>query len=566
MKVKKAPPKRLSTTTSASRRGALAVARSDAWAELLELKVDGKQFSTKGREYIIQVMRDQSPEIVIKKAAQLGFTVAMIIRSLHNVTERRWHGLYLMPYKNGAITFVQGRIDTIIDSSPALSGQFKRVENRTHKQTGEAVNLYIRGTNVVTELREIPVDFEIWDERDKFVENNLSEALARMDGSTVRQLIQLSTPTAPGQGVSSDENWESSDQSLWEIPCPYCGKFQFLSFSENVRLGDTAEESVVECSFCKKELSDSNRWNANTNGRWVPQYLDGRKRGYHLTQLNSPTKPFLTFIQAWFDGQSSSAKLRGFYNNGLGEPYAGSDDCFTEQLLDDCKLNGFKLRTIPQGPIFVGIDVGAGLHVKASYWGRVNGQDKRMAYEVKVFTGERKWHELDQYLAGLHNFSGVIDAQPEKTKSKELAMKYRGKLWIGFERDRPNQAEVAVFNEPKKRDDVGTVTIDRTMAFDQYIRDHQKGLYIYPANARELGEELPRRNYNGFYAHHFEMVRVEEENVKGVIVARWKKTRNPDHFHHAGMFESIAFEKRPKLSVPLGIRESFNRAGSLVGG
>lgn len=557
-----------------TKQAALAVVRPDAWAVHLGLKVGGKQFTTKRREFIVPVMRDNSREIVVKKAAQMGFTIGMIIKSLHSVTEKNLHGLYLMPYKNGAISFVQGRIDPIISSNEGLNEKFHRVQNFLHKQTNEGVNFYIRGTNVETDLREIPVDFEIWDERDKFVERNLTEAMARMDGAeNGGRLIQLSTPTAPGHGVDSDDNWGSSDQRMWEVPCPHCNHFQIFSMEENVQLGRSFRDSILECSHCHKEIVDNERRNANERGRWVPQHLDGEKVGYHISQFNSPTKPFWKVIKGYFDGQSDAFALRGFYNNGLGLPYAGQGDKFTEEILDDAIVRGHRLRTIPQGPIYIGVDVGNTLHLKASCLGRGG---KKLMWDARIFTGGPKaWDDLDKYLAGLHNFNAVIDANPEKTKALELANKYPGKVWLGWERDRPNQAELAVFTpERVKRGQHGEVVIDRTMAFDQLIKEYQDGTYGLPANARELGEDHPRKDYNGFYAQHLEMARVVEipdEPLSATElkphkppVARWKKTRNPDHWHHCEMFELIAFLKKPRMTVPIEVIQSFDRAGSVT--
>src|SRR4029077_14790986 len=159
------PPRR------ADNLGALkSLARPDVWAARMELKVDGKPFSLEGREYVRDVIRDYSNEIVIPKAAQMAFTVTFLTKSLHSVIERRLNGLYLLPTKTGAIPFVQARIDPIIESNQILSTKFASVHNRLPKQTTQGVNFYIRGTNILRELQEVPVDFEMWDERDHMVE------------------------------------------------------------------------------------------------------------------------------------------------------------------------------------------------------------------------------------------------------------------------------------------------------------------------------------------------------------------------------------------------------------
>ena len=196
------------------------------------LRVDARPFTLEGGEYVRQIIRDYSDVIVIPKGAQMRLTVTAITRTLHNVLERRWNGLYLLPLKTGAIPFVQGRIDPIIDMNPALDGRFSSVDNRLHKQTSDGVNFYVRGTNIQRELQEFPVDFEIWDERDRMVDDHLEDARHRMDGSKIRQMLVLSTPTVDGYGVYADDAWAVSDQHRWEIPCPGCGRFQVLNFND----------------------------------------------------------------------------------------------------------------------------------------------------------------------------------------------------------------------------------------------------------------------------------------------------------------------------------------------
>jgi hypothetical protein len=59
-------------------------------------------------------------------------------------------------------------------------------------------------------------------------------------------------------------------------------------------------------------------------------------------------------------------------------------------------------------------------------------------------------------------------------------------------------------------------------------------------------------------------VRLEEENAKGTVIARWKKNKNPDHWHHAGMFAMIAAIQKPVLDVPASLANAFQKGGSLV--
>jgi hypothetical protein len=526
----------------------------------MELKVDGRPFSLKGREYVREVIRDYSPEIVIPKAAQMAFTVTFLTKSLHNVIERKLNGLYLLPLKTGAIPFVQARIDPIIESNPSLTGRFASVDNRLHKQTTEGLNLYIRGTNILRELQEIPVDFQVWDERDHMVEENLSDARHRMDGSTYKRIVILGTPTVDGFGVYADDAWDYSDQHRWEIPCPGCSRFQVLNFDDpglahsNLKLGDTADDCALECAYCQRAFRDDERADLNSRGRWTPHQLDGSIRGYHIAQFNSPTQPLREIMVDFFKGQRSTRKMRSFWNQNLGKPYTAEGDRITPELLDGLCKPGYTMGGLPNTSVSIGIDIGTLIHVWC--W-HLDNHKRRMLWNIKLF---HNWDQLDTFLGTLNSWVGVIDAHPEKSKAYDLALQYHGRLWIGFSDDRPQAHEVANFST-LKAGEPGYVTIDRTMALDNFIQDMINGAVVFPPSARELGEHMPRKPYNGLYHHLTQMVRVEEENARGNIVARWKKNRNPDHWHHAGMFATVATIQTPTLSIPAGFAAALNQRG-----
>jgi hypothetical protein len=537
-----------------------ATAYPDAWALSLRLKVDGHPFDMRGREFQQQIIRDESPWIVMPKGAQLGLTTIFLVRTFHWLTKRRWKHLYLLPLKAGAVPFVQGRVDPVIESNKVLEHQFSSVDNRLHKQTRDKINLYFRGTNIWTELREVPADVIVFDERDKMVEENIPEAMARLDGSLVSRVVELSTPTVPGHGVDSDESWGASDQHRWFVRCPYCARTQTFTVDENVVIGELPEECFLRCSHCHKKIDDKTRVSLNETGFWVAQQPDGAKRGYHISQLNSPTKTISGFMQNYFDGQKDGRKMRAWWNNNRGEAYAAAGDKFTVELLDKCR-DDFHLGGIPGGSgLYIGVDQGNLLHVSACF---IQG-GKRIKWQMKLFGGDDKWVKLDDWLSQLTNFTCVIDAHPEKTKASDLAMKYHGRVFLGFEKDRPDQSEMAVFSAVKVGD-APKVNIDRTAAFDAGINSYLNGNTRLPKDAREIGEHMPRLSYNGFYHHMIQQARKEEEDTNGRIIARWVKNKNPDHWHHADMFEYVATMREPAMVVPPGVGEIFTAAGGVMG-
>lgn len=572
-----------STLTRAQAREVQALAWPDRWAENLRLEVDAHPFNLRGREYQRQVLRDEAESIVNPKGAQLGWTTCFIIKACHAAVTRRRHILYLLPLKAGSIQFVQGRIDPIIDSNAKLKDEFSRTDNRSQKQTKGGVNWYIRGTNIHTELREVPADVLILDERDKANEENLADAYERIGGSDWQRVYELSTPTIDGHGVYGEDGWPASDQHRWWVPCPHCATKQVLTWDENVLpwLGETKWETECHCSHCKLRITDNDRAAMNEFGTWVPEAPGASKRGYHLSQLNSPTKRLAgdkSIVENYFAGQLDVAKLKAFYNLGLGLPYAAPGDKFSVELMDKAR-KPYTMGGNPGGAVFIGVDVGHNV-LYVTMW--VIRNRRRCLWQAKMIlpeVGLTKWQVFERdVLQAVHTWVAVVDAHPDKEQVEALSKKYSGRLFMGFEKDRPDQPDTASFL-PHKHGEPAKVNIDRTMAFDSLIKEYIDGNTELPMDARDLGEHMPKKGYNAFYHQHLQMVRVEQPDAQGRMIARWlntahafstdkKKTEKqgnrPDHWHHSDMFAKVATFKEAPLQVSAEVGNLFAAAGGII--
>jgi len=570
----------------AEARSLQAFAWPDVWAANLGLEVDSHPFALEGREYQRAILRDESANIVCPKGAQLGLTTVFLLKSAHAVAKRGWSVLYLLPVKAGSVQFVQSRIDPVIDSNQSLAQEFRRVDNRNQKTTVSGARWYIRGTNIESELREVPADVLVLDERDVANEDYLADAYARLDGSRVRRAFELSTPTIEGHGVYGDSGWAASDQMQWWVACERCGTKQVIEWESNVLpfLGDTVEESKdsCRCIHCHRPFSDEDRAAMNATGEWIAANEGSDLRGYHLSQFSSPTKPLahprFGILVNWFRGQTDATRLRNFYNLGLGLPYAAPSDRFTVELLDSAR--GDYSEGVPVGAsLSIGIDQGHdALHV--TIWS--NGRPRRLlrATVVTADAARTKWQVLaEDVLDQLSGWVAVCDAHPDKEDCAALSRRYNGRFFMGFEKDRPDQEMVANFDRVVW-DEPTEVKIDRTMAFDSYIKGYLDGRTLLPREARNLGEHMPGKGYNGFYHHHLQMARVTQADSNDRLVARWingapsakvrksnsaKAGNRPDHFMHSAMFGLVASMHDAPLVIAPEVGELFSRTGGLVG-
>lgn len=563
------------------------LAYPDVWGVRLGLKVESRTFNVAGREYQVAILRDESQTIVCPKGAQMGLTTVFLVKSGHSVVKRQWTVLYLLPLKAGSIPFVQRRIDPMIDSSEELSAEFNRVDNRNMKVTVDGAAWFIRGTNIHSELREVPADVLVLDERDVANEENLGDAYARLDGSQVQRAYELSTPTVDGYGVYGEDGWKASDQMQWWVPCPSCGSMQVLSFEDSVQpnLGDTIDdcEQSCRCTHCQHPWTDDERASANARGEWVPANPGASIRGYHISQLNSPTKslchPKFGILVNWFKGQTDAGKLKDFYTLGLGLPYAAPGDRFSVELLDRNRRD-YLSGSIGVGSLCIGVDQGHDfLHVTIDLVEGAGAFKTTRTLNVLTIRSDgvrTKWQVLDEeVLQRYASWVCVCDAHPDKEDCEALSRKYSGRFFMGFEKDRPEQPETAVFDKPKFGE-AAKVNIDRTMAFDSYIKGFLDNRHHLPKDARDLGEYMPGKTYNGFYNHHLQMVRVNQADASDRLVARWvngngkrkpgvqKSGKNPDHFMHSGMFAMIAGMREAPLVVTATAGAVFQKLGGLV--
>lgn len=534
----------------------MAEAYSDVWAQAMSLNVDGRLWNLQGRAYLRDVYRDNAQRIVCRKSAQMGFTVAFLVQTLHRVLVWKWNGLYLLPTKVGVVPFVQGRFDPISDSNPAIGSRFSSVDSVTHKRTSQN-NLYFRGSTVATDLREIPVDFEIWDERDKMASSNLHLALTRMDGSPHKHLATLSTPTAENWGV--DAEYKDSDKREWTIRCLYCNHAQFLDWNLNVHIGDTEsidgcrDTTTVRCQKCKKAWSHDQIMDMAEEGFWDAQEPGREIHGYYINQLVSPTRTIKELAEIWYKGEirGDVDALRELYNSALGLPWAAPGDRLTVEVLDAARDPGYRMPTVSgitmNHPVFIGIDVGKDLHmvIMQGY-----GDQQRRIVDVRIET----WDGIRQIFNMLNErkvyWTAVMDAAPEKAMAEATARMYRGNLWLAYYHDPKNMSDLASWApaDPYSGKTHNSVRIDRTMAIDTAHNLIAKGRLTLPANARHLVN--PGRDYGDFYAQLMAQTAVTMPDSMGnprrVFVHPDGK---PDHFDHALTYCTVASTLQPALSA-----------------
>lgn len=466
-----------------------------------------------------ELYSDMSRHIVVMKGTQLGITEYAVNRSLWFL-ENCGDVLYVLPSKEDAGDFSAGRINPSIDESPHLERFFTDVDNVGHKRAGNR-NYYLRGSNSRSKLKSVPIDFLVLDEYDEMVQKNIPLARDRMDASSFKWELNISTPTYPEMGI--DASFAETDQHKWLVTCGSCNHEQEMVWPDNIDL----ENEAFVCAKCGRDIGED-RW----LGRWVATNPGADIRGYHVSQLLSPTVSAAELCQEWRAAQGEPYRMENFYNAKLGLPYVAAGEKLTQQDIEGIigEYTGAPLRTNGAGMVrTMGVDVGGDLHYFIS--DQLDGKKK----VIKVGRAD-SFEEVARIIGRWRVRVCVVDSRPETRKAEELI-------------DQVNNCYVALCDYRddyrdrfKLERDKNRVTVDRTYSLDGSLGR----VYM---QSMTLPQDLPKEEV----AEHFtNVVRVlEEKSNTQATVARYRRS-GPDHYAHANNYDDIALMVCGEMGLGLG--------------
>lgn len=482
--------------------------------------------------FMLQPYADSSPWQVIRKSAQVGWSVLAILKSAHAAYFIKLNVIYVLPTRNASKEFVGPKVNPMLKRNPVLAKLIKKTDNKSVKEIGDRW-LYFKGAFNEGEAISTTADLVVSDEYDRSNQDVLAMYQSRLQASKYRWYWRFSNPSLPGFGV--DELYKRSDQMHWFITCPHCDYEMYIDF-EREYAGDDEdgpyythyvkilnaepeqEAGYYACGECDGELSNDDR----QSGRWKPKYAGRRLRGYWICQMMVPWVSAAHIIQ-----QKNDMTIDVFYNMVLGKAYQAS-----EFLINREAILGGRLFEIPdKQQFFMGVDSGKDKHWCLGNWRGA------IAYGVA-----KKWKEIEDMI-NLYNAITVIDALPDFTIPQELANKYPGRVFVNYY---THDTKDIINSKEGKKDTEGVLRTDRTKIFDvlaMEISSHKFGFFLSPEALKTPIE-------------HFEnMYRVVELDAHQNAHAYWRtkgerETKRPDHFAHATVYMRVAmnFGTRPEDS------------------
>jgi hypothetical protein len=478
------------------------MAKSDQYS-ILKWIVDNNIVTEKGEAldfydhpFLLDILTDWSPNLVVKACAQVGKSVTFNLKTLFAVKYFKFNVIYTMPTDSDVKEFVSSKTNKILQANPQ---EFKGIstDNVERKELNDRF-IFFKGTVSKTAAISTSADLLVHDEASRSDQSALETYKSRTKDSWYKGRWLFSNPTTERDLL--DIEWQKSDQKEWCITCPHCHDEHFMVFPDSLNL----ETKQFQCRQCKTPISDDVR----RQGRWIPQNPGSDISGYHISHL------IATKITAKEIISDSEGDQEYFHNFVLGEPYNPGDLSVSRSTI----LDIWTPKSIVTGKYYIGIDVGNIKHY--TLWSDVG------IVKISKFTN---WQELDDVLEFYRPVSGVIDAMPDNQMSKYYVEKYPFMKMSFFQENENNPQMIVWWGE---KDRAGIVYSHRDRILDQMLAAMIEAKFLIGVDSnKDLIE----------YIKHFETLRrVKVVNNKGIERYVWESTTGVDHYVFATLYGYLA--------------------------
>ncbi len=455
-------------------------------------------FDFHDRPFLLDILADWTPELVICACAQVGKSVCFSLKTLFAVKHLRFNVIYTFPTDDSVREFVGSKFNKIIQAN---SHEFKGIETDSiEKKELNDRFVFFKGTVSKTGPISTSADVLIHDEVSRSDQGAIETYKSRTKASQYKGRWLFSNPGSERDEL--DLAWIKSDQKEWCITCPHCNDEHPLSFPESIDI----ENKIYVCRACKEPISDDVR----RGGRWVAQNPGSKISGYHISHLMCP----------WINPEEVIEDSLGdpaYFNNFvLGKPYSPGDLSVSKTTI----LDLWTPKDLDSGDRFIGIDVGNIKHYVI--------RTRKGLLKIGRFSS---WSELDDIIRIWKPKAGVIDAMPDNTAAKHYVEKYPWMQMSFFKENNENPQTIVWWGDGERK---GIVYSHRDRILDRMLTDMMEAKWL-------IGVDTDAEFR--LYIKHYETLRREKVvNNKGIERYIWGSTTGEDHYVFSDLYSYIAMQ------------------------
>lgn len=482
-----------------------------AWVTLNGFLNENQQLiEFKDHRFMIDIYADESPDIVCKKSAQVGFSVMAILKCLWMLKYAGLNVIYALPTNNVVQDFVKPKVDPLISSNPAIASSMGN-DSVSQKKVGDRF-IYFKGGFSEREAISITGDILVVDEYDRMPSMQVVNTFdSRLQASKNPRRWRFSNPSQIGFGV--DGLFNDSDQMHWMVTCD-CGYVSYMDFAKELAWTDKAgdhyshyvdsEREIYACGLCGREITDNQR----RNGEWIAKHPDVKRRGYWISQMMAPWVSAKRILE-----QKEESGIEFFHNFVLGKAYTPSDMIVDRAAI----LRATAPSNIPRTQVAIGVDQDAG----GQYYVCMTAQG------IFAHGYVDDWSKIE-HLKLMYNAIVVCDPNPYQAIPKQMASKYSD--WYNCYFKKLDSNSSILWKEKEQ-----VVYADRTRIIDIRANEIVNGRLLYREKPHALEDVI---------AHWNNLYRTTVEEDDGRVKSTWiKKDDRQSDYPFAEVYARIGLSQ-----------------------
>ena len=328
------------------------------WAELHMVLPEGSAIPGRFRfwwtKYLEEILNEcfnrNNKRIVVRKSAQIGFTVGVVCNLIGYLMDVNPGRILLMcPRNKTAVDLNDEKIEPMIKACPRLAARVdltsRAAGNRQLFKNFPGGFLKLIASNAPGDVKSTSARTVIVEEPDDCNKNlrgqgdSIKMAEERAKSYHNALIVIGGTPTIAGFSAI-DAEMAKTDRRKFHVPCHHCGEVHVLAW-ENLHWDKDEnnphsvwgkhhpETARYVCPACGGTWSDAERLKNIRRGRWIATAPFTGAAGFDdLNELYSPfpgsrmEAVVVKYLDAWMAFQAgNSEKLTTFWNSSLGRSY-----------------------------------------------------------------------------------------------------------------------------------------------------------------------------------------------------------------------------------------------------
>jgi hypothetical protein len=400
------------------------------WCLASGAKVDGHPVDFHNHRYLLPIYLDNSKHIVWKKAAQLGATSYMLLRTLWFLESHPGtRAIIYFPTMEGAQNLSSDRLDPIIESCPSIAAIHDKGSKMSLRRFGDS-SLYILHLGGSASKDSVPADFLVFDEVRLVSPKDIDQAQERIAHSLYKYKIFASTSGHEADTI--DARFKRGTQLTWHCMCNCPDGCDLPMQWPDCVVDDPRRGLYLRCAKCKYRIVDPQ------NGRYIAHNPGSDHNSYQVSQLASK---FISLKEIW-ESYKTTTNMAEFYNAKLGRSYTNeSNRGVTNEQLMACVNPEAQWTRKSKDRCAMGVDVG-GTYLAVTIMDiHPNGNKKRLRHvefiemdNPRYFDvhGKRQqtWVRLHELMREFNVQLCVVDAMPESNAALTFAQTYPGRVFL----------------------------------------------------------------------------------------------------------------------------------------